>query len=369
MNTQPTTTTEHATAALVHQPAIDEPHVQLVQLGRGADYWIEHFEPALKFCERMLTSGFLGQHIKKAEQALMIMMAGDELGLPPTVAFRDLYVVHGRIGMYADLMVALVHRSGRAKYVRQIEATPDRAVYETWRRGEDRPRTYEFTMERAAKAGYPAQNPKYGTDPIGMLSARCKGILCKDVYGDVIRGFQTREELEDEGAEAPRDVTPPSSSSRPIADAEIKPARAAAKPGEVEAPWRAQLSAAADEKALDEVRLAMVGHFGQRKTPVPLQEAFKARLEEIKAAPAAASSPTATATTAPNSEPPKEPAAPDPRLADFTAKIAACTDVATHEALWQQLNDSFAGDVPADLVQLHEARGEELGVRQPGGEG
>ena len=84
---------------------------------------------------------------------------------------------------------------------------------------------YEFTMDRAIRAGYvkgkgPNQggkggNDKYNTDPQAMLYARCASIAAETEAPDVLRGLASAEAMTDETS---RDPEPVSVSARVTAE-------------------------------------------------------------------------------------------------------------------------------------------------------
>lgn len=147
-----------------------------------------------------------------ADQVALVILDALERGKPMVQHLQSRYVIHGRVGIYADAMVADVIASGLARYIRPVDVSDTRAVWETVRADwpEDaRPARFSFTIAEAKQAGL-LSNPKYGQMPQRMLSARAKSYLCRDIYPDVMAGVVSVEELEDEAA-----VTrTPSSSSR-----------------------------------------------------------------------------------------------------------------------------------------------------------
>lgn len=149
---------------------------------------------------------------------------GHELGLKPWAAMQSLIIIHGRVTMYADAMVALVLASDHCEYFRCIESTNTRVVYETLRRG-SAPEQYEFTAEDAKTANL--TNDNYRKFPKRMLGARAKSFLARDVYPDILRGLQSYEEMievppsdyvETDGFKAPEEL--PATAEEPSESAE-----------------------------------------------------------------------------------------------------------------------------------------------------
>ena len=51
------------------------------------------------------------------------MLLGRELGMPAMAALRSVHVIEGKHSLSADLMVALVLKSGMAEYFQLVEST------------------------------------------------------------------------------------------------------------------------------------------------------------------------------------------------------------------------------------------------------
>lgn len=145
-------------------------------------------------------SGMLPDHFKgKPADVFWAISFGLEVGFGPVAALNSVYVVHGRPGLYADAMVALVLSSGHCKYFRKVSSDDRQATYETMRNGDPEPTQVSVTIEAAERAGWSKNNTKYATEPRRMLEARAKSWLAKDRYPDVLRGIGSVEELRDEG--------------------------------------------------------------------------------------------------------------------------------------------------------------------------
>lgn len=133
----------------------------------------------------------------KPEQTTATMMYGREIGLPPMTTLQNTYVVHGRVGMYAEQLRAMILAAGH-EYVIE-ESTSDRCVMAGRRKGSDRWSTFTYTMDMAKSAGLYAQNEQYRKRPVEMLFARATGLLAHGMFPDVLRGMRSIEELQDMG--------------------------------------------------------------------------------------------------------------------------------------------------------------------------
>lgn len=128
----------------------------------------------------------------KEPDIFVSIIAGQELGLAPMAALRGVHVVKGKPILSADTMVGVVLSSGAAEYFSCIDETPTSVTYETKRRGAPKPQKCTWSMEDAKRAGLNGDNwSKY---PRAMLRARCKAMLARDVYPDVLAGCYTEDE-------------------------------------------------------------------------------------------------------------------------------------------------------------------------------
>jgi hypothetical protein len=155
-----------------------------------------------------INSGLLSRELqgKGAQAAFIIIATGMELGLSPMQALRGIHVVEGKPVLSADLLVALVKRSGACEYFRLVESTPERATYETLRKGEPKPTPLTWTMEDARRANLVGRQ-NWKAHPAAMLRARCAAALARAVYPDLLLGVYEESEGEEIAAgAAPRTV-------------------------------------------------------------------------------------------------------------------------------------------------------------------
>lgn len=157
--------------------------------------------------------------------AVMIIMSGLELGLPPTQALEVIAIINGRRCVYGDGIPALLWSSG-FKLSEKIEGTgDDRVASCTVVRpdGEEITRTFSVTQAKKARLwDTREQVPKYngGTKPNDspwykyderMLQMRARGWASRDGAPDVLRGLRVAEEERDHERQM-RDITPQASS-------------------------------------------------------------------------------------------------------------------------------------------------------------
>jgi hypothetical protein len=139
------------------------------------------------------------------------VLQGITLGLDPLTALQQIYVVHGRPGMYTEIKVALVKSRGHEVWTEDI--SDSRAVVCGRRKGTDYVERVTVTMDQARKAGW-TTNQAYTKTPQDMLYARAAGRVCDRIAPDVLMGIASVEEIQDtvqttaEAGNGHRTVTP-----------------------------------------------------------------------------------------------------------------------------------------------------------------
>jgi 5'-3' exonuclease len=148
-------------------------------------------ELAMMMYQARLFSGY-----GSPQAVLSTVLAGRELGLQAIASLRSMHIVEGRHSPSADLLRALVLRSGKARYFRCTERTPDAATFET-QRGDEPPTTLRYTMDDAVAAGLVKDKGSWKKHPADMLVARASSKLARLVYPDVCAGLYAPEEVQD----------------------------------------------------------------------------------------------------------------------------------------------------------------------------
>ena len=130
----------------------------------------------------------------RPQDALIVLMAGRELGFAPMQSLRMLSVIKGKVTLSADATVALVRRSGECVEWRCVETTRERATYTTRRKGDTEPTVLTWTIEQATRAGL-VGGQGWRSYPEAMLRARCASALARIVYPDLVAGIYDPDEL------------------------------------------------------------------------------------------------------------------------------------------------------------------------------
>ena len=168
---------------------------------RAIDEWVLIVKDYNLLAQSLSKTAFVPKGFQgKPDQITAVMMYGREIGLPPMTTLQNAYEVHGRVGMYAEQLRAMILDAGHDFTI--DEMTSDRCTLSGQRKGRERWETFTYTMDQAKSAGLYAQNEQYRKRPVEMLFARATGIMAHAMFPDVIRGMSAVEELEDEGAAA-----------------------------------------------------------------------------------------------------------------------------------------------------------------------
>lgn len=170
--------------------------------------------------ERLAKSGLLPEKLRnKAPDVLMMIMAGQEMGLAPMAALRTFHIIEGKPVMSADGMVGLVLASRKALYFRCVSSSEESVIYETQRVGDDKPQRCEWTIQQAKKAAL-TQKDNWRLYPRAMLASRARSELARAVYPDVLAGHYTEDEITPTGQAV---YASPTAASRQadVIDAEI----------------------------------------------------------------------------------------------------------------------------------------------------
>ena len=137
--------------------------------------------------------------ISTAEQAIVVIAWGQNLGVPAMIALTQAYVVHGRVGWGAQFIAGLIKNNPSCEkfYVSETDDKHATVVYK--RQGEPEGR-YTFTFDmaerrgltRATRSGEPSMWSKI---PATMCRWAAMRECARMVWPDVVTGVYTPDEI------------------------------------------------------------------------------------------------------------------------------------------------------------------------------
>jgi hypothetical protein len=161
--------------------------VRLEELSEGA------FGAMVERAQALIDSGFLPKHLTKPEQVVTVAMMGRELGLQMMQALRKIYVVNGTATLGAELMLALVNKTGQLEDMK-VEDDGQACTVVMKRKGR-RPHTERFSLADAQRMGLLGKD-NWKKQPATMRKWRAISACCRVVFPDAIGGMHTPEEVE-----------------------------------------------------------------------------------------------------------------------------------------------------------------------------
>lgn len=202
-NVEPTTgrgTRSVAAPASIVEVARLEPQANREIILRDDPRWrdaIEPVNPAMMWAlaQKMFTSRLFPEHAN-AEATLAVLLKGRSMGIDAVTSLCSIQIVKGRPRCSAELILALILRSGKAKYFDCLETSATKAVFETQRKGARKPTKLEWTIEMAHKAGLVRPNSAWTAYPATMIRWRCVTELARLVFPDITSGVSTLDEAD-----------------------------------------------------------------------------------------------------------------------------------------------------------------------------
>ena len=192
---------------------------------------ISTFDDAERAARAMAGSGFF-QEAKQANQAVVKILAGQELGFGPFASMTGVAIIQGKPAVGANLQAAAVKRTGKYNY-RVIEMTGEACELEFYEAGQPVGKS-RFTMQDAAAAGLSGKD-NWKKFPRNMLFARAISNGVKWYAPDIFNGatVYTPDELgatvDDEGNAIVTDAHPAENQSAPAMTYEEAAARLTSK--------------------------------------------------------------------------------------------------------------------------------------------
>lgn len=157
----------------------------------------------LAMASTLLKSGLIPQAFKTPEAVLTAILYGQEIGLSPLQSLQSVNVVQGKPTVdAAGLKAVCLNRGMRFETLEWTDKVCAlRGVRGEWQE------EFSFTWDDAIRMGL-ADKDNWKRMPKQMLYARAVSTLARNMGADIIRGFYSREEMQDALDVAPRQAAP-----------------------------------------------------------------------------------------------------------------------------------------------------------------
>lgn len=111
--------------------------------------------------------------LRDQAQVLTMMLIGHSLNISPIAALSGIYIFDGKVALGAYLMLGVVQRSGRYRYM-WVEQSDERCSLMLWEDGhKDEGVKVVWTLDMAKAAGLYPRKDNWKNHPRQMLEARC----------------------------------------------------------------------------------------------------------------------------------------------------------------------------------------------------
>ena len=197
----------------------------LSEIGSGggimAAFMPETYEQAINMATVISRAGdMVPQCYRNSPGAVLLsLQTGAELGLSPMQALQAITPINGRATLWGDALPAIVQRAGH-KITEWIEGDDEEMVAhcKLVRGDNDHETVQSFSVKDAKRAGLWDKKGPWQQYPKRMLQMRARGFCLRDGAADALSGLRVREEeLDQQVAEAARDVTPRQTASALVA--------------------------------------------------------------------------------------------------------------------------------------------------------
>lgn len=135
--------------------------------------------------------------IGKPANVLLVLMAGNEIGLTPAQSLQSIMCVNGRTSLWGDVLMGLVLSSSVYEDSKdEFDEKTQTATFKAKRKGEDWV-VRSFSMADAVKANLSKKPGPWQEYPKRMLFHRARSWALRDAFADVLKGLRYFEEERD----------------------------------------------------------------------------------------------------------------------------------------------------------------------------
>jgi hypothetical protein len=196
------------------EPTIPPPVTAIERVPVKVGMIPQSIDEAWRLAKIVTASGLVpATYRNKPEDAMIAIMMGAELGLPPVVAMQSIAVINGRPSIFGDGLLAVVKQSPLCQLhdewfivggerVDQILPTvlaldDTAAACAFRRRGNEALIVRVFSVAQAKRAHLWGKSGPWSEYPDRMLMMRARTFAARDAFPDLLRGLTSAEEAND----------------------------------------------------------------------------------------------------------------------------------------------------------------------------
>lgn len=185
-------------------PSVVDEKETLSYLQKEVKVLDEAYTLASKICQTTIVPK---QYQNRPMDASVAIMWGASLGLGCMASLQNIAVINGMPTLWGDALVALVRKSDLCEYiVCEYDDEKNISTVKTKRRGQPE-EVARYSLADAERAGLTSKD-SYKNHPKRMLQARARSHLLRDVYPDLIKGFQVYEVIKEDSETYNHDAPP-----------------------------------------------------------------------------------------------------------------------------------------------------------------
>jgi len=157
----------------------------------------KNYDEVFKMGKMMAHTDMVPKDFKGHEpNTIVAIQLGMEVGLLPMQALQNIAVINGRPCIWGDAQIALVRGSGHLEWMKET-GDLNSATCEVKRYDEPNVVSQTFSKTDAQTAGLWGKTGPWKQYPKRMLQMRARSFALRDLFPDVLKGIQSREEVQD----------------------------------------------------------------------------------------------------------------------------------------------------------------------------